>query len=146
MFTNGREDLMTEAVDAIDSGLDTVEPLRRLEFLEDGIYTLELTGVKRVDGDNGIYDIFETKVADSKGDGAAPVGAERKIMIQRNLTGWKKEKREQDLVSLLTAVNGGETLTERGQFLADLRSKPIPPGTKFKVRISDKFKQAFSPA
>jgi hypothetical protein len=121
----------------IDGGLEDIRLSRpALNGSLAGVeYVLELGNVERVILDDiGTFDIFEVEVIEANGDGATPVGGEAKISIQRDLKGWKKEKKDKLLVSLLVAINGGDDIVGRSDFLTSVKDGKAK-GTKFRAKV-----------
>lgn len=108
-----------------DADLDEMEGgSERLAKLEAGDYLLELNKIVHVNGDSGVYDIFELTVKEARGEAANAVGSKAKISFKRDDKGKKKEISDKKLFNALRALNGGETPESRSNFIATLRTEP----------------------
>ena len=114
----------TVAAADFDSDLDEVEGgAERLPKLEAGDYLLDLNKVIRVDGDSGVYDVFEWTIKEAKGEAANPTGSKAKISFKRDSKGKDKEIADKKIFNCLRALNKGETPESRSAFLGSLRSE-----------------------
>lgn len=108
-----------------DADLDGVEAAdERLPPLEVGDYKLTLTDVIHVDGDSGVYDIFQVKVEESKGETANASGTAAKLSFKRDETNkMKKDIAAKKLANCLAALNGGAP-ESNSAYIRGLRAEP----------------------
>lgn len=110
-------------VNEFDADLDEMEGKdERLPKLAAGDYVLDLYKVQRVEGDSGVYDIFEWVVTESKGDEANPRGSKAKISFKRDAKGKLKTINDEKIFNCLRALNNGHTPESRSAFLSTLRT------------------------
>lgn len=120
-----------------DEELDDVKVIPRLPKLENGTYTVALQAVKRVAGFSGKYDIFEVEVISAKEGSEFSAGSKAKLSFKRDEAGVRGEIKQQQLAECLVAINGGEEIEGKAQYISSLRSTPCPAaGTKFRVVAS----------
>jgi hypothetical protein len=134
-------DAMTDIND-YDDALDEVETQEsRLPSLIDGIpaqekasveYILNLFGLAHVDGESGVYDIFQFEILDSKGEGAGAPGTKAKWSVRRDERGQKGEMANEKLAKALVAMNGGKVPGSNKAYLQGLRANP---SGKLRMRI-----------
>ncbi len=106
-----------------DTDLDEMEGgAERLPKLQNGEYRLSLDRVVHVDGDSGVYDVFEWTINEARGDEANPVGSKAKISFKRDDKGKQKEIADKKLYSCLRALNGGNPPESRSTYLRGLRT------------------------
>lgn len=116
-----------------DDDLDNVKaPPPRLPALEKGEYELTLEKVVHVDGDNGVFDIFEFLIDKSRGEGANEAGTRAKVPFKRDEKGMKKEIADKRLASCLAALSGGTSPESNAVFIRGLRNTPTG---KLRVKI-----------
>lgn len=109
-----------------DTDLDEIEGgAERLDKLSAGEYRLTLDNVVHVDGDSGVYDIFEWTINEARGTEANPQDSKAKISFKRDDKGKAKEINDKKLFNCLRALNGGETPESRSEYLKTLRTKPF---------------------
>lgn len=117
-----------------DGDLDSVKPQApRLPTLEVGDYKLALQKIVHVDGESGVFDIFEVNILEARGETANAVGSGAKISFKRDERGAKKEMADKKLASALQAINGGTSPESNSAYIRGLRANPV--GT-FRVRAT----------
>lgn len=117
------DDTTTTSYDG-DADLDGVKPAgERLPPLEVGDYKLTLDNVIHVDGDSGVYDIFEVTVDESKGESANEAGTAAKLSFKRDERGVKKEMADKRLANVLAALNGSPP-ESNSAYIRGLRANP----------------------